>query len=74
MNAWSGFRDPAARIQAATGVPPPALPLDQEQARQRAVELRRLGWDYPAISRTMAYYHGHWASAGAWSYRIRTAP
>lgn len=49
----------------------PPLPLARQAAVEYARALRGRGYDYPAIGRVMADYHGQFYSASWWRKTIR---
>lgn len=65
----AAFQDKLAEIREAN----PPLPLTSWDANLTALELRKLGLTYGAISKVMELYHGHRLSEHGWNLRCRRA-
>jgi hypothetical protein len=49
----------------------PIVRLNDAQATEQALRLRRRGMSYSGIAHTMAAYHGYWLTQQAWQRRCR---
>jgi hypothetical protein len=47
------------------------LPLTRIEAIERARELNDLGFDWPAVTLSMGYYHGWYLTQGAWRQSVQ---